>query len=173
MQAQVSQWYDQLISVMRIAMVLSGSALMAAASVGGVASSSGGNDNAAPVQLSAAAAQAPGPTEAATDPPHGSRHSPTRPTCAEVGAMASTPEIERTGESRGTDGCGPLSTLADGAPAIDRSQERVDLATLLAWHVQAHNSIAYACQTTPPARKEAKHDVPWLGMAAGLSSSRH
>ena len=53
MRGQVSQRYDQLIGVMRIALILSGSTLMAAAFVGGVAPSSGGNDNAAPVQLSA------------------------------------------------------------------------------------------------------------------------
>jgi len=60
MRGQVSQRYDQLTGLMRIAMLLSGSALMAAVFVGGVASSSGGNNNAAPVQLSAAAAQAHG-----------------------------------------------------------------------------------------------------------------
>jgi hypothetical protein len=76
--------------------------------------------------------------------------------------MASAPEIESTGESGGTVGCAPVSTLADGAPAPDQSEERVDLATLLAWHMQAHYSSAYICQTTPPAtsRRGAKHDPP-------------
>ena len=129
MRGQVSQRYDQLIGVMRIALILSGSTLMAAAFVGGAASSSGGNDNAAPVQLSAAAALAHGATEAATDPAGQSSDSPARPICSERAVMASTLGTENTGEPGDAAGCGVGS---------NQNEEPVDVATLLAWHAQAY-----------------------------------
>jgi len=138
MRGQVSQRYDQLTGLMRIAMFLSGYALMAAVFVGGVASSSGGNNNAAPVQLSAAAAQAHGATEAATDPAGQSSDSPARPICSKRAVMASTLGTENTAESGDAAGCGVSSDLAGGMPASNQNEEPVDVATLLAWHAQAY-----------------------------------
>jgi hypothetical protein len=65
-------------------------------------------------------------------------------TCAELGAIALTPETGRTGEASGTVWCGVRSNLAGGTPASNQSAERVAVATFLAWHVQARNLIQYA-----------------------------
>jgi hypothetical protein len=148
MQAQARQQYNQLLRVVRIAVVMSCAAGVAAL-VGWAPSSIGGaHDNGAPLKLAAAPAQAPGATETATDPARRSADTPTRPTCAERGVTASTPQTERAGESVAAVGCGVRTNQAERTPARNQSEERVDVATLLAWHVQAHNLIQYAYQTT-------------------------
>jgi hypothetical protein len=120
-QAQADQQHDQLLRVARIAILMSGAAL-----VGWIPSSIGAaNDNAAPAKLSAAQAQAGGASETATDSGHGLSDRPIGPTCAEPGVIASTPEIESTGEFRGgvAVGCGTRSNVAGGTPASSQTKE--------------------------------------------------
>jgi hypothetical protein len=153
-----SQRYNQLIRIVRIAVVVSCAAGIAALVGWAPSSISGASDNATPDRLSAAPAQAAGTTETATDQAQRSSDTPTRPTCAERGVIASTPEIGATDESVAVVGCGVRSNLAEGTPAS--SEERVDVATLLAWHVQAYNLIQYAYQTTLSGspQTDAKYD---------------
>ena len=162
MQAHAKRPHDQLIQVMRMAMALSWIALMAALLEGVPSSIGSANENTAAAQSSAAPPQAPGAVESAMDPVHGSSDRPARPTCADLGVIASTPEIEISGESKDTVGCGPRSNLAGGISANAQSEDRVDVATLLAWHVEAHTLIPHAQQTTVsgPSRAQAKQDRP-------------
>jgi len=160
MQTQVSQRYRQRGRIAGIAMIIccAGAIVLtwAPSLIGGA------NDNAAPVKSSPVPTQAGGANEAPADPAQGSRDTPTRPTCAEVDAIASIQEIARTGESGGTVGCGVGSNLAGGTPADNQSEEQVDVATFLAWHVQGRNLMQYAHQTTlsGPSWTEAKDDRP-------------
>jgi len=162
MRTQASQQHKQRGRIPGIAMVTTYAAVMVAFVAWVPFSIGSANDNAAPAKLSAVPAQAGGAKEAAADPGHGSSDRPTRPTCAELGGIASTPETQRTVEPGGIVECGVRSNLAGGTPASDQSEERVDVATFLAWHVQAHNLIQYAYQTTlsGPSRTEAKGDRP-------------
>jgi hypothetical protein len=156
MQTQASQQHNQLGRIAGIAMVMSCAAVIATLLTWAPSSIGSANDNPAPAKLSAMPAQAAGAKQAPADPAHGSSDSPTRPTCAELGG------IEKTGESSGTVGCGVRSNLAGGTPASNQSEERLDVGTFLAWHVQARNLIQYAYQTTlsGPSRTEAKDDRP-------------
>ena len=162
MQAHSKRPHDQLIRVMRIAMTLSWIALMAALLEGIPSSIGSANDNTVAGQSSAAPPQASGAVEGAMDPVHGSSDRPARPTCADLGVIASTPEIERNNESRDTIGCGTGSNLAGRTSANIQSEDRVDVATLLAWHVEANTLIPHVQQTTAsgPSRAQAKQDRP-------------
>lgn len=162
MEAQARQQYNQVIRVVRIAVVISCAAGIAALAGWAPSSIGGANDNAAPVRLSAAPAQSAGATEASTGQAHRATDAPTRPTCAELDVGKSTPEVERTGEAITAVGCGVRSNIAEATPASNQGDERVDVATLLAWHVQAHNLIQYAHQTTlsGPSQIVAKDDRP-------------
>lgn len=128
----------------------------AASSVGGANGNPG--DNSAPGRMSAAPAQAAGQKETFADKRDGSSERPARPTCAELGPMASAQERERTAEAISTFGCGVRGNVASGTPASNVSRERVGVATLLAWHGEVRNSIPYAYQTTPSRPSEVKAD---------------
>ena len=162
MQAHAKRPRDQLIPVMRIAMALSWIALMAALLEGVPSSIGSANENTAAAQSSAAPPQAPGAVETAMDPVHGAGDRPGRPTCAGLGVIASTPEIETNNESTDTLGCATRSNLAGGASTNKPSEDRVDVATLLAWHVEANTLIPYARQTTVsgPSQPQARQDRP-------------
>ena len=162
MQAHAKEPRDQLIQVMRIAMALSWIALMAALLEGVPSSIGSANDNIAAAQSSAAPPQAPGAAEAYMDAAQGSSDRPARPTCADLGVIASTPGIETNGKSKDTLGCGMRGTLAGRTPADKQSEDRVDVATLLAWHVEAHTLMPYAQQTvvSDPSRAQARQDRP-------------
>ena len=162
MQAHAKQPHDQLIRVMRIAMALSWIALMAALLEGVSSSIGSANDNTAAAQSSAAPPEPPGAVEAAMDAVHGSGDRPARPTCADLGVIASTPEIETSNESMDTLGCATRSHLAGGTSATKPSEDRVDVATLLAWHVEANTLIPHARQTTlsGPSQPQARQDRP-------------
>ena len=162
MQAHAKQPHDQVLSVMRIAMALSWIALMAALLEGVLFSIGSANDNTAATPSSAAPPQPPGVVEAAMDPVHGSSDRPARPTCADLGVIASAPEGERNDESNDTLGCGAGSNLAGGTSANTQSEDRVDVATLLAWHVEANTLIPYAQRTavSGPSRAQVKQDHP-------------
>ncbi len=135
--------------------VIAGLLIWAAPSVGG-ANNSG--DNMAPGRISAVPAQAAGQKEASADERGGSNERPAKPTCAELGRMASMQESERTAEATNTLGCGVQGNVASGTPAGNQSQEGVDVATFLAWHLQVRNLIPYAYQTTPSRRSQVKAD---------------
>ncbi len=106
------------------------------------------NDNPVTVKLSAVPSQAAGAKDAPVDSRHESSERPTRPTCAELAGIASTQTTERTGESNVALGCGVRSNVAGGTQASDQIEERIDVATLLAWRSQARNSIQYASDAT-------------------------
>jgi len=148
MRTQASQQHKQQgrIPGIAIAMVVLCAAVMATV-VGWVPSSIGSaNDNSPPAKLSAVVpVQVGGAKEATADPGDGSRDRPTRPTCAERGV-----------------GCGVGNNVAGGTPASDQSEERVDVATFLAWHVQAHTLIqdAYQTRLSSLSQTEARADRP-------------
>jgi hypothetical protein len=111
MQPLASQQHKQWGRIPRRVMVMScngviASLLIWSSSVGGA------NDNSAPVKISAVPAQPAGSKEASADKRGGSSNRPTRPTCAELGAMASTQESERTVEASSALGCGVRSNVA-------------------------------------------------------------
>ena len=107
------------------------------------------NDNPVPIKLSAVPFQAAGAKEAPVDSRRESSERPTRPTCAELAGIASAQTIERTGESNVALGCGVRSNVAGGTQASDQIEERIDVATFLAWHSQARDSIQHVSDATP------------------------
>ena len=129
---------------MPVTLALSWLAVMAAV-IGGAPIISSGSDDDAPVQLSAAQIPAADAREPATDSTQRSAGNPAKPTCATLGMPPSAEKASVPGGSA----CGVPSNAADGASLTDRSDERIDVATFLAWHVQAHNLIDYIYQTTP------------------------
>lgn len=105
------------------------------------------NDNPVPVKLSAVPFQVAGAKQAPVDLRRESSERPTRPTCAELAGIASTQATERTGESNVALGCGAQNNVADGTHAGDQLEERIDVATFLAWH----------SQTPPPEQSQSTH----------------
>jgi hypothetical protein len=107
MQTQTSQPHKHRGSIPTLAMAVT-LLTSAAFSTGGV------DDTAAPAKLSGVAVRAAGAKEAAAGPGHRSSDRPTRPTCAGLGKLGSTPEAERTTEASGTVGCGIPGNFAGG-----------------------------------------------------------
>ena len=106
------------------------------------------NDAPVPVKPSTVPFQVAGAKEAPVDSRRESSERPTRPTCAELAGIASTRATERTGESNVALGCGVQSNLADGTRASDQLEERIEVATFLAWHSQVRDTMQYASDTT-------------------------
>lgn len=162
MHTQASQQHKQRGRIPGIAMVISCAAAIAILLTWAPSTIGGANHNPAPSKVSAMPAQAAGANDGPVDRGQGSSDRPTKPICAELDGIASVQETEMTGESSGTVGCGVGSNLAGGTPASNQSEERVDVATFLAWHVQARTLAQYAYQPTlsGPSRTAAKDDRP-------------
>lgn len=160
MQTQASQQPNLVGRIAGIAVVMSCAAVIATLLTWAPSSTGSDNANAAPDKVSAVPAQAGSVKQAPAEPAHGATDRPTRPTCAELGGVASTQEPDRTEDSSGTVGCGIRGDLADGGPASNQSEKRVNVATFLAWHAQARDLIRYVDQATlsGPSPTEAKND---------------
>jgi hypothetical protein len=102
----------------------------------------GASDNPVPVMLSAIPAQTASTIEAPADRVDESRDTPTEPTCAELGGIASTEEPEGFGP-RGSVGCDMFSNLA----ADTRAGNQSDVEAFLAWHLEMRDLIQHAYQT--------------------------
>jgi hypothetical protein len=112
------------------------------------------NDDPMPVKLSTLPFQVAGAKQAPVDSRHESSERPIRPTCAE---LASTRATERAGESNVPLGCGIQSNVADGTQASDQLEERIDVATFLAWHSQVRDTMQYASDT--PLSRRSRRSV--------------
>lgn len=125
MQMQASQRPKQCGRIPRGVMVIACAGVIAslptwaASSVGGANDNSG--DNLAPGRISAVLAQAAGQKETSADKRGGSGERPARPTCAELGPMASAQESERIAEAASTFGCGVPSNVAIGTLPATRA----------------------------------------------------
>jgi hypothetical protein len=103
-------------------------------------SSMGGDtDKAAPTQLSAMPAGVSSEKDSRAEPLNEPNDRPAGPTCANLDPTAVTAVPEGLGDSGDSVVCGVRGTLVAGNSASDRSEERTDLATLLAWHLRARN----------------------------------
>ncbi len=127
MQTKVSQHYNQIAG---IAMVMCRAAVIATLLTWAPISNGVSHDTVVPARSSATPARAAQPAQGAGD-------AATQPTCADLGAVASTREFELTAASAVGVGCGVRGNLAVGRPASRLSVEQAAVAILLAWHVQA------------------------------------
>ena len=149
MQTQVSEQCKQPGRIAGVAMVISRAAFIATLLTWAPSSIGSANDNPAPAKAWAGPAQAAGAKEATAEPGNGSGDLPTRPMCAGHGGITSTQVTAGTGESGGTVACGVGNNLAGGSTTSNQEEELVDVATFLAWHVQARSLSPYAFQATP------------------------
>ena len=140
MQTQSRQLYSQLGRIGGIATTVATSAAVIATFLVWAPPSMGGGDT-APVRIAAAPTRAEGAKDVSADPTRGSGDRPARPTCAERGEIAASQKTEKAGAYIVPTGCGTRSNLAAGAPASHRNADQGDVATFLAWHMQARNSI--------------------------------
>jgi hypothetical protein len=158
MQTRVSQQNNQMVRIADIAMVISRAAVIATLLTWVPSSIGGASDKPAPAKSSAGPAPAAGAKEATADPGHESSDFPTTPMCAGLGGIASTQVAEMTGESGATVGCGVGNNLAGGPPASNDRAEQVDVATFLAWHVQARSVSPYAYEARLSRSPQMKAD---------------
>jgi hypothetical protein len=158
MQMQVSEPCKQPGRIAGVAKDISRAAVIATLLTWAPSSIGGVNDNPAPATASAGPAQAAGAKEATADPGNKSGDLPTRPMCAGPGGIASTQLAEGTSESSVTIVCGVGNNLAGDSPANNQSEEQEDVATFLAWHLQARSLSPYAYQTTLSRPPQIKAD---------------
>jgi hypothetical protein len=143
MQTQARPQHQQLVRIAGIAIAGSCAAVIAILLDWAPFSIGGASDNPVPARLSAISVQAATAREALADRAE-STDTPTAPTCAELGGIASIEEPETFGEPRGAVGCDIMfGNLAADAPASSQS----DVEAFLAWHLQARNLIQDAYQT--------------------------
>ena len=156
MQTHANQQHKQRGRVPGIAMAMSRAVAIAMLLSWAPSSIGSANHDSVPARLPAVPAQTAGAKETPAAG-RGSRDSTNFPICAEFRRVAATQNAERSGESTDIVGCGVSNNLAGGMPASNQSEERVDVATFLVWHVQGRNVGQYAYQTTlsGPSRTEA------------------
>jgi len=141
MQPHASQQVKQLSRIAGVTMLTSRAAVIATlltcvqSSIG----SDSVNNNSAPAKLSATSAQAASsrkaPAEQALE-----RDGPSRSTCAELRGIASAERPQTTGGSSDIGGCAVRSNFGGRSLTGNQTKERIDIATFLAWHMQARNS---------------------------------
>ena len=122
-------WIPNIAMTISCAALIGGLLTCASSSIGGT------HGDPAPAQISLAPAQPAGQEAAAAD---STSERPTRPTCAGLVEVASLQQDETTSDALG---CGVRSNLAGSWSANNQSEKQADVATLLAWHVQARGLI--------------------------------
>jgi hypothetical protein len=141
MQTQLRQRHHQLSRIAGIATITTSVAVIASLLVWAPSSIGSASTDTAPARLAATPTPAGGAKEVSADPAHGSGDRPSRPTCAEVGEIAAIWQTESAGGPGAAAGCGAPSNLAGDVPVSHQSEDPVDVATFLAWHMQARSSI--------------------------------
>jgi hypothetical protein len=143
MQLQARPQHKQLVRIAAIALATACTAVIAILLGWAPFSTGDASDNPAPGRLTALSVRAATPREAFADPAVESTDTPTEPTCAQLGGIASTEELERLGEPRGTVGCEMFGNLAADTPVSSQS----DVEAFLAWHLEVRDLIRNAYQT--------------------------
>jgi hypothetical protein len=158
MKTQANQLHKQQVRITGIAMAMSRAAAIAVLMAWTPSSIGSANHDSAPARLPAVPAQAAGTKAVPAVPGHGPGALPTGPMCAERGVLKTARFTEGSGESAEALGCGIGNNLAGGTPARTDDEERVDVATLLAWHVEGRNLGQDVYQTTlsGPSRTNAQ-----------------
>ena len=159
MKTHANQLHKQRVRITGIAIAMSRAAAIAVL-VGWTPSSIGSanHDSAPAVRLPAVPAQAAGTKAVPADPGHGAGEIPTGPMCAKLGVITAKRFTEGKGESADAVGCGIGNNLAGGAPARTDAEDRVDVATFLAWHVEGRNlgQDVYQATLSAPSRTNAQ-----------------
>ena len=119
-------------------------------------------------------AQAAGMKAAPAHPGYGSGALPTAPICAEFGVIKAKRFTEGNGEFTNAIGCGIGNNLAVGPSSLTHDEERVDVATFLAWHVEGRNlgQDVYQATLSAPLRTNAQdHRASALTVAGPFSTT--
>jgi hypothetical protein len=155
MKTHANQVHQQRVRITGVAMAISRAAAIAVL-VGWTPSSIGSaNHDSAPAKLPA---QAAGTKAVPADPGHGPGELPAGPMCAELVVITPKRFTEAKGESADAVGCGIGNNLARGIPARTDDEDRVDVATFLAWHVEGRNlgQDVYQATLSAPSRPNAQ-----------------
>jgi len=158
MKTQVSRLRKQRVRTTGSAMAMSRAAAMAVLLAWTPSSIGSANHDSAPAKLPAVPSQAAGMKEAPANPGHGPGAFPTGPMCAEPGVIRAKRFTEGNGELADAVGCGIGNNLAGGPPSRTSDEERVDVATFLAWHVEGRNlgQDVYQATLSAPSRTNAQ-----------------
>lgn len=148
MKTQADQLHKRRVRIRGISMAMSRAAAIAVLLAWTPSSIGSANHDSARARLPAVPAQVAGTKTVPADPGYGRGDLPTGPMCAELGVIRATRFTEGNEESVDAVGCGLGNNLAGGTPASIHSEDRVDVATFLAWHVEGRNLAQYPYQTT-------------------------
>ena len=148
MKTHANRMLKQRVRITGIPMVMSRAAVIAVLVAWTPSSIGSANHDSAPkAGLRAVPAQAARTKGVPADPGHGF---PAGPMCAKL-AVTAQRVIEGSGVPADAVGCGMGNNMAAGTPARVDEEDRVDVATFLAWHVEGRNLAQNNHQTTPSA----------------------
>jgi hypothetical protein len=139
MKTQVSELHEQRIRITGAAKVISRAAAIAVLLAWTPSSIGSANHDPVPARLPAEPTQAAGTNAVPVAPAPRSGDLPAGPMCAELSVFTATRVAEANGELADDVGCGIGNNLALGAPVRSNDEERVDVATFLAWHLEGRN----------------------------------
>jgi hypothetical protein len=139
MKTQANQLHKRRVRITGMAMAMPRAAAIAVLLAWTPSSIGSADHDSARARLPAVPAQAAGTKAVPADPGYGPGDLPTGPMCAELGVIRATRFTEDNGESADAVGCGIGNNLAGGKPSRAYDEERVDVATFLAWHVEGRN----------------------------------
>ncbi|HKQ24051.1 MAG TPA: hypothetical protein VJT81_06370 [Burkholderiales bacterium] len=149
MKTHANQMLKQRVRITGIPMVMSRAAVIAILVAWTPSSIGSANHDSAP-NAGLRAVRAAGTKAVPADPGHRPGDFPAGPMCAKL-AVTAQRVIEGSGVSADTVGCGMGNNMAAATPARVDEEDRVDVATFLAWHVEGRNLAQNNNQTTPSA----------------------
>ena len=164
MKTQADQLHLYRTRITGIAIAMSRAAVITVLLAWAPSSIGSANHDFSPAGLPAVPAQAAGTKAVPAEPGYRPGDFPAGPLCAKLVGITATRFIEGTGAVDAV-GCGIGNNLAGGTPARFHDEDRVDVATFLAWHVEGRNLAQDTYQTNPSQTGAQDHRASALTVA--------